>query len=208
MPTSTKAFGTLADDSAVGTITWSNPTNAASSNDSYATAGMNATEVSHYLKGTNCSFTVGGAINSVTLNVERSVTGTLADVQDVTVKLVVAGAVAGANKAVAANWPTSDASAAYTWTVPTDVAVSDAQVNLSTFGAVLSCTVLTALGSTARVDYMELVVTYTPPSGGGLLILGAGRLLQVLAPVAGWLGLPKFAAWLRGERTQTRRLVA
>lgn len=55
--TETKSPGTLADDAAVGTVAWSNPSNAASSNDSYATAS-GAGGTTHYLKATNFGFAI------------------------------------------------------------------------------------------------------------------------------------------------------
>lgn len=196
-------FGTIADDATVGTVAWTTPTNAAASDNSWTTAGLNSGDVTHYLKVTNAGFSIVGIPTSVVLSIERNGTGAAQDVQDSTVKLVVGGSVTGPNKAVAVNWPTTtDAVATYTWTIPTDLALTQAQVNASTFGAVLSATVITAVGSTARVDYLSMTVTYTPPLSGGSLILQAGRLLAAcVAPV-----LPRFAAWLRGEQTQTRRL--
>ena len=68
--TLTRDSGTQADLAGVGTITWSNPTNAASSNNSYATA---AAGTSHYLRFSNFGFAIptGATINGVTVGIER-----------------------------------------------------------------------------------------------------------------------------------------
>lgn len=63
-----------ADDSSVGTITWSNPTRIVSSNDSYATAGLDDNQISHYLKATNFGFSIpsGAVINGITAEIEKN----------------------------------------------------------------------------------------------------------------------------------------
>lgn len=72
-PASPRTAGTLADDSAVGTITWTTPENADDSDDTYATAAVGT---SHYLKATNYGFNIptSATITGVRVSVERSAT--------------------------------------------------------------------------------------------------------------------------------------
>lgn len=72
-PASPRTAGTLADDSAVGTITWTTPENADDSDDTYATAAVGT---SHYLKATNYGFNIptSATITGVRVSIERSAT--------------------------------------------------------------------------------------------------------------------------------------
>lgn len=73
-PATPKAPGTLEDDSAVGTVAWTDPSNADDSDDSYATMASAAT--SHYLKGSNFAFSIPdeATITGVRVTLERSAT--------------------------------------------------------------------------------------------------------------------------------------
>ena len=66
----TRDAGTVSDLTGVGTITWASPTNAASSNDAYATA---AAGTSHYLRFSNFGFALptGSAIQGIRASLER-----------------------------------------------------------------------------------------------------------------------------------------
>jgi len=70
-PASPQIPATITDDSAVGTITWSNPSNAGASDGSYATAAVGT---SHYLKGLAPPVNVPTAatITGVLATIERS----------------------------------------------------------------------------------------------------------------------------------------
>jgi len=104
--------GTLADDSSVGTATWSSPGNAASSNDVRASVSLNLSEQSHYIKATNFSFSVPDAtILGVEVSVERK--STSASVADAVVSLVKGGTVQGDDKASATVWPSTEATESY-----------------------------------------------------------------------------------------------
>src|SRR4051812_29017956 len=133
------APGTLADDSGAGFSAWSNPGNAAVSDDTRATAGSLTTGfASHYLKATNFSFGVpaGSPIVGVVASIERRASGT-GGVKDNIVSLVVGGVVSGSNQASASSWPASDASVDYgTVTYLWTLSLSSADVNAQTFGFV------------------------------------------------------------------------
>ena len=69
---SAKLLATYSDDSAVGTVSWSNPTNAATEDASYATAVVAGT-TSHYLKGLNAGATIpdDATITGFVLGIKR-----------------------------------------------------------------------------------------------------------------------------------------
>src|SRR5262245_51084466 len=97
--------GTLADDSGTGTTAWSNPTNAASSNDSYATATSGGS-TTHYLKATNFGLPIpaGATINGITVEIERSESaGQVAE--DNRVRLVKAGTIQTPDKSTGILFP-------------------------------------------------------------------------------------------------------
>lgn len=102
--------GTQADDAAVGSIAWTTPANAATSNDTYTTA--TGTGTTHYLKATNFGFDLptGATVNGIKAAVERkSSTGTLST----------SNTLAGTG--------TNDASyGTYAWTTPGNITADDA----------------------------------------------------------------------------------
>jgi len=65
--------GTLADDAAVGAVAWTNPGNAASSDNAYAVFSTSGVQQSHYLKATNFGFSIpaGATIDGVAVSIER-----------------------------------------------------------------------------------------------------------------------------------------
>lgn len=164
------APGTITSNNAVGTVPWTNPGNAASSNDAYATAPTGATGVyTEYLFAANFGFAVpvGATIDLVTVSIERSkqLFGA-ANVWDSDLKLVVGGAVSGNDKgdALATNWPTTDTVATYAFT-PAEwgVELTADAVNASTFGVALSVFLGKLGGGTsyARVDAITITIDYT-----------------------------------------------
>ena len=156
--------GTQADDSAVGTVAWVNPANAASSNNSYATFTGN-NNVSHYLKVTNFGLSVptDATITGIKVRIEHDVDAA-SECKDSTVKLVDdTGTVVGDNKNNTSYWSTTEAYVSYgsdndlwgaTWT--------PAQVNDSDFGVVLSAEYTTSgLAGIASVDHIDIDVFFT-----------------------------------------------
>lgn len=156
--------GTGADDAGIGTLAWNSPGNITASDSSYATASPGgASATTHYLKGTNCGFSIpaGATINGILVEINRHGSGSTA-VQDNSVILTLASS---QDKAAGGNWPTSDTRASYggssdlwgTSPTPTDI-------NASTFGAKISATVASA--QTALVNDIQITVTYTPFTNG------------------------------------------
>ena len=172
--------GTAADDSAIGTLTWSNPSNIASSNDSKATVTGNGGAVSHYLKATNFGFSVPDAtIDGVQFDIEMMKAGA-GNCNDSVVKLVKADATLGStDKGTDTNLATSDTvrtygGAADTW----GETLTETDVNDADFGVVISIT-FPGASCQAEVDHVTCTVTYTAAAGGtstakSLLLMGVG----------------------------------
>lgn len=163
--------GTFADDASVGTVAWSNPSNAQTSNDARATATSITTNVvSHYLKATNFGFSIpsGATIDGILVEIERSAS-TSNNNKDNSIKIVKGGTIQGNEKAVADAWPTTDAYASYggaadlwglTWT-PTDINAAD-------FGVVVSAQSYSGGLLGARVDHIRITIYYTDVVNGTL----------------------------------------
>jgi hypothetical protein len=157
MTSSTKACGTGANQTGIGTNAWVNPTSIYTSNDARA-SGQCPT---NYLKATNFGFSLpsDAIVEGIVVNVERLCFNANV-VTDNVVKLLKAGTIVGDNKALASYWPTSDTTASYgasndlwgeTWTY--------SDINSSTFGVVTSATA--GLAYTAYVDYIAITVYYS-----------------------------------------------
>lgn len=181
--------GTLADDSSFGSVAWTNPSNAGTSDNSYATYNSPGGTDSHYLKATNFGFSIpsDATITNIKVEIERKQDNTFAgDTVDSVVKLVVGGAVTGNNKASGASWPApfgggmgTDAYASYDYSVTTwGVTPSPSDVNASNFGVVLAANAAGGLGAnpTAYVDHVRITVTYTQPGQAP----GAASMLMAL----------------------------
>lgn len=168
--TGPSAFGTAADDAAVGATAWANPNNAKDDNNTYATASITGGGQSHYLKLTNpssLSIPAGAIIDGITIDIDRKSNlnvSTTENTRDAVVSLVKGGTVQGDNKAdTGTNWPTTESRATYGnsgdlwgvgWTA-TDFG--------ATFGVVLSVNTadLGVVGVVASVDFMQVTVEYT-----------------------------------------------
>jgi hypothetical protein len=157
--------GTGADVAGVGTVTWSNPGNIISNDNTYATVAVNGGSISHYLQATNYGFGIpaGATITGITVTIGRFENSTALgnDVRDYRLQLIKGGVIVGSNlAATGTDWPITEGVASYggtgnmwgtTWT--------PADINASNFGVAL------AVNSTniriASVDYMQISVTYT-----------------------------------------------
>lgn len=163
MATETRSSGTQADDSGVGTLTWSNPSNAAASDNSYSTVSGGPGTTSHYHKSTNFGFTTIGDSDTLTqlkLRFERkkSSGGTIKDFH---VYLVVGGTIqTGTDYAdTSTAYPSSDTYAEYTITTGLPTV---AQLKASGFGCVLTCKDSSGFPWGVDLDHTEIVATYTP----------------------------------------------
>ncbi len=161
--------GTMADDSGVGTLTWSNPGNVVSDNSTYASCSPSSsgTYTTHYIKCTNFGFSIpsNGTINGITVEVDRYCDQNgLRYTLDSRVSLVRAGTVEATNKGDTSNkWPTSQTvktygGAADLWSA----SWSYSDINNSGFGVAFAAAITRAAQSaTAYVDFIRITVDYT-----------------------------------------------
>jgi hypothetical protein len=159
---------TFVDDSSIGTVAWSTPANAASSNDVRTQSSIGSGSVSHYLKCTGFGFTIpeGSVINGIVVGIERSESAIGGgNVVDNSVKIVQGGAILGSEKKTFTSWTTTDTYENHgtgltdlfglTWTAT--------QINDSGFGVAISAKETTGTDpKTARIDHVRITVYYTP----------------------------------------------
>lgn len=147
---------------------WSNPSNAATSNNSRATSTItSSSNVTDYLRSTGFGFTIpsDATVTGIEVSIERSgnsISG-VNGVRDNIIRLVKNNTVVGNNKAnTGLTWPTTDTVATYgnasdlwgtTW--------SPAEINHANFGVALSATRTSGGDRTAQVDHVSIKVHYT-----------------------------------------------
>ncbi len=158
--------GTVTDVDLFGAPAWSNPSNATSSNNSYATISLADGQISDFLQATNFGFAIpsGATISGIKAEVERSDSGTGGECRDLVVRIVKGGVIGSTDRALADPWPSSDAYASYggssdlwgeTWT-RTDI-------NASNFGFAIAARVTSSPFFTPapRIDHIRMTVYYT-----------------------------------------------
>jgi len=167
--TAYKTPGSSANVTGVGTVAWSNPGNAVSSNDSYATAALPSDGSSNYLRLYNYDFSeipAGAAIDGIEIEAEAK--GNTANRALLRAYLcTTSGAVAGSSSYIppsTATLTTSDAlyvagGASDTW----GNSLTDTIVKGSNFGVMLWAEESSGAGSvTVSVDVVRIRVHYTP----------------------------------------------
>lgn len=161
------AGATYASDSVLGAVAWTTGSNAAISDNSYATSALLLGQITNYLKVTGFGFTIppDATITGITVNIERSTT-VLNATHDNSLKLCSAGAVVGNDKASANLWPTADATATYgAVTDSWGFSWTPALINDSAFGVELSA--VADIAGTAQVDYISITVDWTGSNRSG-----------------------------------------
>ena len=153
--------GTLASAAEIGSVAWSNPGNAASSNDSYATAVLDLQET-HYLKATNFGFAIpaGVTIKGIEIAAECSISVGSLTTEITTSKIIKGGVVGSTNNANGTDFTTTDTyltmgGSTSLWNE--SWAYSD--LNLSTFGVAISVGA-TVGASIAQIDHIRAKVYY------------------------------------------------
>ena len=172
--------GTGADDSSIGTIAWATPGNITASDDTRSAAIDNAVSVSHYLKGTNFSFSIpSSTVDGITCEIEQhgTASGAASLPDENSIRLVNgAGTIVGDNKSTNATLPSGPGSevfisyggAADDW----NASLTDSDINDVDFGCVFAVDLMGGGGadlSTGRVDSMRITVNFTQ-TGTKLLI--------------------------------------
>lgn len=165
--------GTTFASNAGGTVVWSSPSGAQTTNGSFASATLNNGQTTQYLKATGFSFSIpaGATILGIKVDVQRKGSSSSVTVKDNQVHLIRSdGSLSNANRAdTATNWPTatglkSYGSASDLWgdTLPTQPGWSPAMVSGSGFGVAISAAAGSGSGTrTASIDSILVTVTYT-----------------------------------------------
>lgn len=173
----------ISDGNDFGNVDWSNPGNAASSDNAYATAdvGQNNGSTTYMLIAKNYGFSIpdGATIDGIELNLEAK-TAENGMHYDAHVWGVKAGVIdSDYDIATATTLTTSDAiytKGGATGLIALGFTAFVADVNGSGFGIALMIQGTSDNDATVSVDHMPLTVYYTP-SGGGGGSTGAGLLL-------------------------------
>lgn len=159
--------GTIIDDNTIGTVAWSFPNNAKTSDNVYATTDASTgTLISHYIKATNFGFNIpsGATINGIGVEIEKKRrSGTYEEI-DYELWIVKAdGTLGNVNKAdTGTNWGTTDAYYGYggvsdLWGESWD----NTKINNINFGIIFSA--ITNINySQAYIDHIRITVYYTP----------------------------------------------
>ena len=147
---------------------WSNPTRAAASDNSYATASVDGT-ITQYLQCTGYGFAIpgGATINGITVNVERK-SSSVADggSADNAMRLVKTGVIGATDRSTTTTYTTLDVVEAHgslsdlwgtTWT--------SADINAANFGAAFKATKASPFNAahTISVDQIQISVDYSFP---------------------------------------------
>lgn len=169
--------GTVVSDDATGDNSWSNPSNAISSNNSYAESVDVAFSNTYYLKATNFGFDIpsGSTINGIEVGIERYynrigqedlLPSGIGGGEDYEVKLVLAnGSIGTTNKASETAWEYSDPDSYVLYGGASDLwgeSWGSGDVNDVDFGVALSAF---GPGGTSYVDHIQIKVYYTESSG-------------------------------------------
>ena len=162
-----KSGGTFADNSGVGTITWSNPNSVVTSNDVYATAFVSSPTnlTTHYLQSSNYGFSIpnNAVIRGILIEIEKSVDIVDIDIAlDHEVKILKGGTYGSENKRSGVPWSTSDTYVSYggetdlwgeTWT--------SSDINNIGFGVSISANGSDGSNFNFRIDHFRITVYYS-----------------------------------------------
>lgn len=161
--TSTKNPTTCSNVTGIGTIAWTSPANALTSDTNYAVASLGKNETSNYLRCSGYGFSIptGAVIDGITAKVDRVSGSPNADPIDVEHKLMKSGGTVGTSQTASAAWSSTQTVANFGGTTNlwgTTWSVTD--VNDSNFG--LSAVVTSTKNNTgADIDSIVIDVTYS-----------------------------------------------
>lgn len=152
---------TFANDGTVGTIAVTGPSNAQTSDNTYATSVLLLGQITNYLKATSFGFNIplDATIDGIMVEVEKSTTIAVS-LLDNSIKIVKGNSITGTELSSGTQWSTTDAYATYggaTTLWGTTWAPSD--INSSTFGIVVSA--VASVAATAQIDHIRITVYYT-----------------------------------------------
>lgn len=165
--TQTRTAGSCASVAGIGSVAWSNPGDAVSNDDVYASATVDGT-ITNYLQCTSYGLSIptGATIEGITVNVERKSSRTQnGGSQDAAMRIIKGGVVGTVDRSSGTVYTTADATEPHggatdlwgeTWTA--------ADINAANFGAAFAATKPDpgGLAHTITVDVVEITISYTP----------------------------------------------
>ncbi len=166
-----------------GDVTWTNIGNIVGSNAStYANASIDD-QYTYAAHATNYDFSAipsGSTPVSLTAYVHRYGSGS-GRARDLGIYWIIGGTATGANKAITTTWPSTAATATYTWSAANgDTMPSLAQLQASNFGIEVQAQEIDAASESVRLYYVGIDVAYTLGASGntgtGALSAPAGTL--------------------------------
>lgn len=179
----TASPGSCISAGGIGTVAWSIPGNAVSSNNIDTTASLNDGMVSNYLRCVDYGFAIpaGSIINGITVSVERASSNSNTH-QDAAMRLIKAGTIGTTDRSTATFYPTADAVEAHggandlwgtTWT--------PADINDAAFGAAFAAwkSVTSGGSRTVSVDHVRITVDYTPPPSASAITRGSANPAEI-----------------------------
>lgn len=151
-------------DQGFGGVTWSNPSNAASSDDSDTTSALSSSGKTWWLQSTSYGFSIptGAVVKGVLVEVERSASGA-GNVVDNEVGLMIDGASSGDNLAdTMTSYPGADAYASYGGATDLwgHLEITPAEVNASDFGFIFAGEETGVASATVSVDHVRMTIYF------------------------------------------------
>ncbi len=190
----------VADNSGIGTLTWTNPGNAAAQDDTYATVSGSMAQVTHYLFATTfgASIPSGATIDGIEVGYDAYKSGGMNCAYS-TVKLIKGGSVSGDNKGSSYTYTgTSDTDTYQTFGGASDLwglTLTESDVEASNFGVAASFTLQSPSSFTLYADHVQLKIYYTESGGtthalagtpqASASVTGSGSLTQATWSLSG-----------------------
>ena len=147
-----------------GKGSWDNPTNAETQNDTYAYEDISKTTYTDWLRATNFGFSIpSGTVDGIEVGIDWYAEDT--NVDEDSIRLVSGAVVAGDDKSVGANLPTSDTDSYSEYGGAADgwnAGLTYEDINDSTFGVQFSVANDHAgQARQCRIDHVQIKITYT-----------------------------------------------
>ncbi|HLC82725.1 MAG TPA: T9SS type A sorting domain-containing protein [Bacteroidia bacterium] len=154
----------ISEDTSIGNISWANTGSSCTSDNSRSTAGaLILGDITNYLVATGFGFSIPptAIICGITVEIEKSSSGILENINDNSVRIVKGGTMVGMECASGGLWPSSDNYSSYSgggglW----GTAWTAADINSVNFGVAVSADLSGIVLPTARIDHIRIIIDY------------------------------------------------
>lgn len=177
------------DEIEAGGLTWTNPGNAVSSNNTYASmAGVTDETIEDYLKATGFGFSIpDGTIDGIVVEIDGRAVGGDTTACNTSAALVINGLINANYAKPGATWVPDAGESTLTFGTSSDdwdggvaTQLTPADINDADFGVAFTANTANA-ATTFEVDHIRITVHYTPAASGpgvhlraGMTMLGLG----------------------------------